>query len=262
MIFTVVALFLFGCSDRDRDEIAKEFNFYFSANETACAFIFYDVEAAPALTIENRIVNYDFDEQNILITSSQLDFGWQSKEASGFKTFNFYNTDGQLITNEDEKPPYFTGGVTVDGVERTYNVIHFNDREECFVDDSFENTEIFFDLVRKIYAKNKEDKKVTEEELLYPDNLVEDKVSEAIHSMSQQKVQSGAQCGHTQITQEKVDRLLAVCKINDYEHNDLYIPILERWSKGDFSNVVDDHNEIWKIHQGGNEDAPGKATRL
>ena len=107
-----------------------------------------------------------------------------------------------------------------------------------------------------------ENKKVTEEELLYPDNLVEEKVSEAIHSMSHQKVQSGAQRGHSQITQEKVDRLLAVCKMNDYEHNDLYIPILERWSKGDFSNAVDDHNEMWKIHQGGNEDAPGKATRL
>ena len=103
---------------------------------------------------------------------------------------------------------------------------------------------------------------VTEEELLYPDNLAEEKVSEAIHSMSHQKVQSGAQRGHSQITQEKVERLLAVCKMNDYEHNDLYIPILERWSKGDFSNAVDDHNEMWKIHQGGNEDAPGKATRL
>lgn len=107
-----------------------------------------------------------------------------------------------------------------------------------------------------------EHKKVTMEELQYPDNLVEEKVSEAIHSMSHQKVQSGAQWGHTQITQEKVERLLAVCKMNDYEHNDLYIPILERWTKGDFSNAVDDHNKIWKMHQGGNENAPGKATRL
>ena len=105
-------------------------------------------------------------------------------------------------------------------------------------------------------------KKVTEEERLYPDNLVEEKVSEAIHSMSHEKVQSGAQWGHIQITQEKVDRLLAVCKMNDYEHNDIYIPILERWSKGDFSHAVDDHNEMWKIHQEGNENAPGKATRL
>ncbi|MFJ7669502.1 DUF6241 domain-containing protein [Lysinibacillus sp. NPDC097195] len=107
-----------------------------------------------------------------------------------------------------------------------------------------------------------EDKKITMEELQYPDNLVEEKLSEAIHSMSHQKVQSGAQWGHTQITQEKVERLLALCKMNDYEHNDLYIPILERWSKGDFSNAVDDHNKIWEMHQGGNVNAPGKASRL
>ena len=102
----------------------------------------------------------------------------------------------------------------------------------------------------------------TREEILYPDNLIESKVSEAIHSMSHQKVQSGAQWGHEQITQEKVERLLAVCKMNDYEHNDIYIPILERWSKGDFSNAVEDHNAIWIMQQNGNEDAPGRASRL
>lgn len=116
--------------------------------------------------------------------------------------------------------------------------------------------------VVEISGEPLEDKKVTKEELLYPDNLVESKVNEAIHSMSHQKVQSGAQWGHEQITQEKVDRLLTVCKMNDYKHNELYIPILERWSKGDFSNAVDDHNKIWKMQQGGDEDAPGKATRL
>ncbi|MGE7916361.1 DUF6241 domain-containing protein [Lysinibacillus xylanilyticus] len=107
-----------------------------------------------------------------------------------------------------------------------------------------------------------ESKPVTKEELLYPDDLTEQKVSEIIHSMSHQKVQSGAQWGHEQITQEKVDRLLALCKMNDYEHNDLYIPILERWSKGDFSNAVDDHNKVWIMHQNGNENAPGRATNL
>ncbi|MEX3746499.1 DUF6241 domain-containing protein [Lysinibacillus xylanilyticus] len=107
-----------------------------------------------------------------------------------------------------------------------------------------------------------ESKPVTKEGLLYPDDLTEQKASEVIHSMSHQKVQSGAQWGHEQITQEKVDRLLAVCKMNDYKHNDLYISILERWSKGDFSHAVEDHNAVWEIHQNGNEDAPGYATHL
>jgi len=103
----------------------------------------------------------------------------------------------------------------------------------------------------------------TKEELLYPDNLVESQVSVAIHSMSHQKVESEdfAKWGHEQITQEKIDRLLAVCKMNDYKYNEIYISILERWSKGDFSNAVADHNAVWEIH-GGDESSPGKATRL
>ncbi|MEQ6354623.1 DUF6241 domain-containing protein [Lysinibacillus sp. M3] len=101
----------------------------------------------------------------------------------------------------------------------------------------------------------------TKAELLYPDNLVESQVSEAIHSMSHQKVQSGAQWGREQITQEKIERLLIVCKMNDYKYNEIYISILERWSKGDFSKAVEDHNAVWEIH-GGDEEAPGKASRL
>lgn len=59
-----------------------------------------------------------------------------------------------MITDEDEKPRQFTGSITVDDIERTYSVFHFNDREECFSNDYSEDTEIFFELVRKIYAKN------------------------------------------------------------------------------------------------------------
>lgn len=97
-----------------------------------------------------------------------------------------------------------------------------------------------------------ENKIVTKEELLYPDNLIEHKVNEAIHSMSHQKVEAKVKWGHTQITQAKVERLLDVAKMNDYKYKELYVSILERWSKGDFSHAVEDHNAIWEI-QGGDE---------
>ena len=58
-------------------------------------------------------------------------------------------------------------------------------------------------------------------------------------------MKAASQWGRERITQEKVDRLLTVVKMNDYKYKDLYISILERWSKGDFSNAVDDHNKIW-----------------
>ncbi|WP_285397296.1 DUF6241 domain-containing protein [Lysinibacillus sp. fls2-241-R2A-57] len=107
-----------------------------------------------------------------------------------------------------------------------------------------------------------ESKTVTKEELLYPDNLIEHKVNEAIHSMSHQKVEAKVKWGHEQITQDKVDRLLAVCKMNDYKFKELYISILERWSKGDFSNAVDEHNKIWQLQGGEESRNSGKAIRL
>ncbi len=107
-----------------------------------------------------------------------------------------------------------------------------------------------------------ENKIVTKEELLYPDNLIEHKVNEAIHSMSHQKVEAKVKWGHTQITQAKVERLLDVAKINDYKYKELYVSILERWSKGDFSHAVEDHNAIWEIQGGDESRNSGKAIRL
>ncbi|MDM5229762.1 DUF6241 domain-containing protein [Lysinibacillus pakistanensis] len=107
-----------------------------------------------------------------------------------------------------------------------------------------------------------ENKIVTKEELLYPDNLIEHKVNEAIHSMSHQKVEAKVKWGHTQITQAKVERLLDVAKMNDYKYKELYVSILERWSKGDFSHAVEDHNAIWEIQGGDESRNSGKAIRL
>jgi len=66
--------------------------------------------------------------------------------------------------------------------------------------------------------------------------------------------------GNTQITQAKVDRLLEIAKLNikNYDNGDVYIKILERWSVDDFSNAVEDHNEIWEMQDG----EVGKAIRL
>lgn len=76
-IYLAFYIFFFGCSDRDKGEIAKQENYYLS--DEACAFIFYDVEGAPPLEIKNRTINYHFDERNILTTSSPYHFGWESE---------------------------------------------------------------------------------------------------------------------------------------------------------------------------------------
>lgn len=148
------ALLLVGCSDRSKDEIAEQMNYYFSENETACAFIFYDVEGAEPLKIEDGIVNHHFDGKNLLLTSSPSDFGWKSKKTAGFSSTDYYIGDQLLPVEEEAEIRQFSGGIEVDGADRSYSVHHFNDREECFAKDSSENTEIFFGLVSEIYKKN------------------------------------------------------------------------------------------------------------
>ncbi|MEO4054787.1 hypothetical protein [Solibacillus sp. CAU 1738] len=146
------ALCLFGCSDRESDDVAKQVNYHFSAEPKACAYVFYEVEGAPALELEDRNLNFRFDDQNIITTSSPLDFGWESKESAGIKTYNYYNSEGTKIA-EEEIPTSVTGAVTVDDVEHDFTEIHFNDKEECFSDDSAENNKIFSELIEKIYKK-------------------------------------------------------------------------------------------------------------
>ncbi|WP_369593443.1 DUF6241 domain-containing protein [Lysinibacillus pakistanensis] len=87
-------------------------------------------------------------------------------------------------------------------------------------------------------------------------------MNEAIHSMSHQKVEAKVKWGHTQITQAKVDRLLDVAKMNDYKYKELYVSILERWSKGDFTHAVEDHNAIWEMQGGDESRNSGEAIRL
>ena len=102
----------------------------------------------------------------------------------------------------------------------------------------------------------------TESELIeeFPIDMSESDIQSAIHHMSHTKVYAEEKWGYLVPSQGKIDRLLEVVKENsdEYIHSELYISILERWSAGDFSNAVEDHNDIWDL-QGG---TIGEATRL
>lgn len=121
--------FLFGCSDRNRNEIATLENYYLS--DEACAFIFYEVEGAPPLEIKDRTINYHFDERNYITTSSSYDFGWATEESSGFRHQNFYRADGSAIPMGEE-PQTYNGGKTIDNIERSYEFIHVDSKQGCF----------------------------------------------------------------------------------------------------------------------------------
>lgn len=94
----------------------------------------------------------------------------------------------------------------------------------------------------------------------FPLTMQESEVMSAIHKMSHQKVTATKKWGAIPLTPQRVERLLQVITKNKtkYENSKLYLNILNRWAKEDFSQADDEHNAIWNL-QGG---TVGKATGL
>lgn len=85
-------------------------------------------------------------------------------------------------------------------------------------------------------------------------------VMNTIHYMSHQKVEASQKWGALRITKENV--LLLDQVIEEHKEDliaySVYRDILDRWIAGDFSQAVDDHNDIWEMQDG----SIGKATGL
>lgn len=80
-----------------------------------------------------------------------------------------------------------------------------------------------------------------------------------VHGMTHQKVLADEKWGSAEITKDKVDKLYEEVKNQkESEIRTMLLEILEPWTKGDFSNAVEDHNRIWNYKDGN----VGKAERL
>lgn len=90
------------------------------------------------------------------------------------------------------------------------------------------------------------------------DTISEDQLQKYLHGMSHQKVEAKDKWSHYEITEERILYLIKHIEKVDYEHSDLYLDILSRWLKNDFSRADKDHNAIWSL-QGG---TVGKATGI
>lgn len=90
------------------------------------------------------------------------------------------------------------------------------------------------------------------------ENLTQFDYETFIHGMSHQKVVADQKWGFYGINQKRIDWLLEGLEKADVGREATFRSILERWKKGDFSQVDEDHNTIWKM-QGG---TIGKATGI
>jgi Family of unknown function (DUF6241) len=80
--------------------------------------------------------------------------------------------------------------------------------------------------------------------------LSEKLLQQYIHAMSHQKVRAEEKWSFFKITDERIEFLLSQLEVNNYKHETLYNEILTRWSNGNFSEAVSDHNAIWRIQDG------------
>lgn len=94
----------------------------------------------------------------------------------------------------------------------------------------------------------------------FPLDMSEEKIRDAIHGMSHQKVKAEKKWGFIPLTSQRVKRLIEVVKENQstYKNSTTYLEILERWANNDFSQVDKDHNTIWELQNGN----VGRATGI
>ncbi len=92
------------------------------------------------------------------------------------------------------------------------------------------------------------------------ENTPEWTFKQEIHEMTHQKVYATDKWGEVVVTEELIDAMLQKLdeQKDDFKNASFYEETLTAWKRGDFSNAVDVHNEIWASQEG----TIGKATRL
>lgn len=126
-----------------------------------------------------------------------------------------------------------------------------DNRSKKEVQEEFVSTvDTNFGWENPVFSKRMDEWKSGDEPFV--DNLVE----EVLQQMSHQKIMADEKESSIMITPERIDTLLQMVEENmdDYEHSEQYLDVLNRWKNGDFSSVDQDHNDMWYLQgskQGG-----------
>lgn len=93
-----------------------------------------------------------------------------------------------------------------------------------------------------------------------PDYVMDDSVAlfkdndsgfkDVLHYMTHQKVYAATKWGAIQMTDENINKMLAILDETDYKYEEYYRNVLTYWKNGDFSNAVEVHNRIYREKDG------------
>lgn len=91
---------------------------------------------------------------------------------------------------------------------------------------------------------------VRTEDLTINQSSDEKEVVDVMHKMTHQKVKSEEKQGAIEMTMEHINFVYNIVANSQFQNKDKLLDILNRWKKGDFHTIVDDHNYLWTL-QGG-----------
>ncbi|WP_338751225.1 DUF6241 domain-containing protein [Bacillus sp. FJAT-52991] len=128
-------------------------------------------------------------------------------------------------------------------------IIFFNDREKQATKEQLTKDGINLHQVRNIQE--------TEETNEVTVNSIEQEVLDVMNKMTHQFVIADDKWGAVEMTPERIDQLTEIVSVNDYPNKERILSILEKWKKGNFETVDDDHNVIWNMQDGNIGEAKG-----
>ncbi|WP_026565781.1 DUF6241 domain-containing protein [Bacillus sp. UNC41MFS5] len=82
------------------------------------------------------------------------------------------------------------------------------------------------------------------------DSSSQDAVIEVMHKMTHQKVKAKEKWGAIPMISDTINQVYTIVENSEFEQKDDLLAILDKWKKGTFSEVDDDHNYFW-TYQGG-----------
>lgn len=75
-------------------------------------------------------------------------------------------------------------------------------------------------------------------------------VYDVAHKMTNSLIVADYIWGRVPMTRKRVDKLYYVVENSDLTDRQTLLEMIKRWRKGDFSNIVEDHNYLWDMLRG------------
>lgn len=115
-------------------------------------------------------------------------------------------------------------------------------------------------VIGNFFNPESDNKQVAKGEEIDDITNAEGVIIDSMHKMTHQKVMANEKSGFIAMSSDNIKKLRQLVNESDMlTDKEKYSKILNRWEKGDFSQAVEEHNDMWERADG---NVHGKAYRL